>query len=178
MWFEKPTYRKLVTALVTIIIFFSTYFTSTIYNQKDSKWMVFNQRGNSLIMQKKVSKLFVYSKTEPNQWESNSIQAFATANFLSIIKQKPIPNFIYFKSNRIAIVDSSALFVPTIRTDVLLLIHSPKVNLERLIQSAQPKIIVADATNFPYLKKKWQTTCEKAKIPFHNTSEKGFFMLE
>ncbi len=177
-WIEKPTYRKLLGALLSIIVFFSTYFTLTKYNYSNSQWMVFNQRGNSLILKKEEEKLFVYSKAKPNKWETNSIQSFATANYLTIIKRTLILNFYHFKSNRIAVVDSSASFVPNVKTDVLLLIQSPKVNLERLIQSAQPEIIVADATNFPYLKHKWQTTCAKAKIPFHDTSEKGFFIIE
>ena len=46
-----------------------------------------------------------------------------------------------------------------------------------LLQTYQPKGIVADASNYKSYKKLWKATCEKEKIPFHDTSEKGFYKL-
>jgi competence protein ComEC len=61
--------------------------------------------------------------------------------------------------------------------DIIVLTQSPKINLERLIQISQPKEIVADASNYKTLQKLWKASCEKEKIPFHSTSEKGFYIL-
>jgi competence protein ComEC len=38
-------------------------------------------------------------------------------------------------------------------------------------------VIVADASNYVSYKKLWKETCAKEKIPFHDTSEKGFYKL-
>lgn len=69
--------------------------------------------------------------------------------------------------------------IPELHTlpEIILLRDSPKVNLERLIENAKPKQIVADASNYPYLIEKWKTTAQKQKIPFHATAEKGAFII-
>jgi competence protein ComEC len=41
-----------------------------------------------------------------------------------------------------------------------------------------PKAVIADATNYKSYVKRWKATCEKEKIPFHATAEKGFYIIE
>lgn len=55
--------------------------------------------------------------------------------------------------------------------------QSPKINLERILQESRPKIIIADASNYRTDTQRWKATCEKEKIPFHATVEKGFYSL-
>ena len=66
------------------------------------------------------------------------------------------------------------VYPKNIHPDVLLLTQSPKLNLDRLLQTIKPKIIVADASNYKSIQKKWRATCSQQKIPFHSTNEKGF----
>jgi hypothetical protein len=78
---------------------------------------------------------------------------------------------------KILIVDSTGVYPKKYRPDILLLRQSPKINLDRLIQTIHPKVIIADASNYKTVQKHWETSCVKAKIPFHSTSEKGFYIL-
>ena len=75
------------------------------------------------------------------------------------------------------IIDSTGVVPKHDKPDIIVLTQSPKINLERLIQKLQPKVLVADATNYKTLQKIWKKTCIKQKIPFHSTSEKGFYIL-
>lgn len=61
--------------------------------------------------------------------------------------------------------------------DILLLIQSPKINLERILKNSHPKIIIADASNSYSIQKHWKMTSLKQKIPFHSIGEKGFYKL-
>jgi len=61
--------------------------------------------------------------------------------------------------------------------DVVILTQSPKLNLNRLIQTLHPKTIVADGSNYKYLVSLWRNTCKNEQITFHSTYEKGFFRL-
>ena len=54
---------------------------------------------------------------------------------------------------------------------------SPKVNLERLIDSIHPKLVLCDGSNYKIYIQRWKTTCLKRKIPFHSTSEKGAYIF-
>lgn len=74
-------------------------------------------------------------------------------------------------------MNSTACYSKEIKPDILIITQSPKLNLERLFQSWKPKQIVVDASNFKSYVKIWEATCRKEKIPFHDTSEKGFYRL-
>ena len=52
------------------------------------------------------------------------------------------------------------------------------MNLDRLIKTTQPKVIIADKSNYKNSIKRWEATCRKAKIPFHAIAEKGFYRLK
>ena len=84
---------------------------------------------------------------------------------------------LYFNENKILIIDSLGVYPKNINPDILVLTQSPKINLERLFQSIKPKMVVADASNFKTIQKRWKATCAKNKIPFHATGEKGFYSL-
>ncbi|PTT13210.1 competence protein ComEC, partial [Flavobacterium sp. HMWF030] len=75
------------------------------------------------------------------------------------------------------IIDSSGIYKNKIQPEILLLTQSPKINLDRLLQNMHPKIIITDASNSNSIVRNWKTTCLKKNIPFHATSEKGFYKL-
>jgi competence protein ComEC len=99
------------------------------------------------------------------------------ANFCKIQKKETISNLYYFKNKKLFIIDSSGVYLNKVKPDILLLTNSPKVNLERLFISWKPQQVVADASNYKTYVKLWRATCIKEKIPFHDTSEKGFYKL-
>jgi competence protein ComEC len=99
------------------------------------------------------------------------------ANFSSISNQKKIQNVFYFKDKKILLLDSLGVYAKNINPDIIVITQSPKLNLERLLQTFKPEMIVADASNFKTYIKVWKETCRKEKIPFHATGEKGFFRL-
>ncbi|MDP5231890.1 MAG: hypothetical protein NWQ38_15960, partial [Cellulophaga sp.] len=51
------------------------------------------------------------------------------------------------------------------------------INLDRFIAVTQPKLIIADGSNYKSDVLLWQATCAKAKLPFHYTGEKGAYDL-
>ena len=109
--------------------------------------------------------------------KNNTLNSYLVGNFSHLAAAKKIKNTPYFKGNKILIIDSIGVFPKHAIPDIIVLTQSPKINLERLIQKLQPKVLVADATNYKTLQKIWKKTCIKQKIPFHSTSEKGFYIL-
>ena len=61
------------------------------------------------------------------------------------------------------------------RNKTIILTHSPKINLERLLIDYNPKQIIADGSNYTSYIKRWKESCKQAKIPLHITREKGSF---
>jgi competence protein ComEC len=175
---EKPNYRKLTATLIGVLLFQISWISTQYQTHNESEFIVFHQRKSSLITERNSANVLVYSndtllKNSTKNWALNS---YLIANFCTLKNSKPLKNFYYFKNKKIAVIDSSTLYLNK-NPDVLILIHSPKLNLERLLQTCKPREIVADGSNYKSYKRLWKATCEKEKIPFHDTSEKGFYKL-
>jgi competence protein ComEC len=70
------------------------------------------------------------------------------------------------------------IFPKNINPNIVVITQSPKINLDRLLTFYHPKVIIADGSNFKSYVKRWKTSCEKMKIPFQATAEKGFYKIE
>lgn len=141
-----------------------------------SEAVVFSYRRSTLITERFGNKttLFSHDTILKKADENLTIQSYLTGNFSKLNHRKEIENLLFINGKKVVVIDSSAVFVPKINPDIVLLINSPKVNLERILQHYNPKIIIADGSNYKSYSKLWETTCQKQKIPFHNTHERGF----
>ena len=109
--------------------------------------------------------------------KNSILNSYLVGNFSVLKTKKRLQNTAFFNGKKIMIVDSFGIYPKNIKPDILLLIQSPKINLERLFQTVSPRIVVADASNYKTIMKLWKATCSKQKIPFHATGEKGFYKL-
>ena len=132
-----------------------------------------------MIAERKGENITVYANDSIlKKTQKNSVLKQYCLGNLSIVQQKKkLQNFIYFNGTKIFIIDSSGFYPKTSNPDVLILTQSAKINLDRLFMNLKPKIVIADASNFKNIQKNWKASCEKQKIPFHATVEKGFYKL-
>ena len=152
---------------------------------KDSKYL-FSDKNEFLILQYPKQTLLAMKKDNLIKLWSNEkevadnyvIKNYLQANFGKIDTVSSIQNVMKIDQTKLLIIDEKSVFTIPIRPDIVLLTQSPKINLERLITELQPKIIVADGSNFKTLIEQWQKTCAKKNIPFHSTSEKGYYKIE
>ena len=76
------------------------------------------------------------------------------------------------------IVDSLGVYnIKSVKPQWVLLRQSPKINLNRLIDSIRPELIIWDGSNYKTYQERWKLTCEAKKTQFHQTSEKGAFFI-
>jgi competence protein ComEC len=92
------------------------------------------------------------------------INSYLIKNSAIITSNKKNKNMLFFKGNKIFILDSSCIYRKDIQPDLLILTQSPKINLERLLQDLHPKIIIADASNTYAIQKYWEKSCSKKNI--------------
>jgi len=179
IWFKKPSYNRLVLAMMTLIIFQITYFQTHWTIQNQSELVIFNAKKSSLIAERKGEKITLYANDSllKSALNNKTLTSYSMGNFSNLKSKKRLQNLIYFNGNKILILDSIGVYPKDIRPDIVVLTQSPKINLERFLQIIKPKIVVADASNFRTIQKHWKATCLKEKIPFHATGEKGFYRL-
>lgn len=64
-----------------------------------------------------------------------------------------------------------------IKADVVIVSHSPKLYIEHMLKSIEPKLIVFDSSNPLWKIKKWKEDCQRFQIPFFTTGEQGAFVM-
>mgnify|MGYP003689483515 CR=1 FL=1 len=93
--------------------------------------------------------------------------------------ENQIYNNYIFKNQTFLVVDSIGIFqIGNKSKPIVLLIQSPKINLERLIKELKPLQIIADASNYKNRVVNWKYICDKKGIPFHYTAEKGAIVFK
>ncbi|NDI97788.1 ComEC family competence protein [Flavobacterium sp. LaA7.5] len=177
LWSFNKQYKRLI-ALLCAVLSFQLIYTTTKWQADNSEaFVIFNNYNHSLTAHKQHNAITFYTNDSLAQ-ENRNIKAFAKGCFTDSIAILPLQNTIWFKQNKILVIDSIAAYNNTIQPDVLILTHSAKINLERLLDSLSPKVIIADATNYKSYVARWEATCRKKKIPFHATAEKGSYIIE
>ncbi|MNX30022.1 ComEC family competence protein [compost metagenome] len=179
IWFKKPNFNKLIFVLTSVIILQVSLIKNEWTTQNQHEWVLFNSKKSTLVAERKGKSVTLYStdsilKTPSKKVLITSYLVGASANLQN---NKKIQNLMFFKGNKILILDSTTIYPKNIKPDVLILTQTPKINLDRLFQTVKPKIVVADMSNYKTIQKRWKASCHKEKIPFHATGEKGFYKL-
>jgi competence protein ComEC len=179
IWFKKPNFNKTAVVLITLIIFQLSYFETHRSIKNQQEWVVFNVKKNTLIAERLGNKVTLYANDSllKTSRKNKILTSYLTGNFSSLKTKRKLQNVVFFNGNKILIIDSLGVYPKNINPDILVLTQSPKINLERLFQTIKPKMVVADASNYKTIQKQWKATCDKQKIPFHATGEKGFYRL-
>ncbi|MDI5888908.1 ComEC/Rec2 family competence protein [Flavobacterium yafengii] len=179
IWLKKPNFNRLVLVLISIIILQISCLDIQWNIQNEQEWIVFNIKRNTLLAERNGENITVYANDSilKTAQKNNTLKSYRIGNLSSLREKKVLQNLFYFNGKKIFILDSSRVFPKNIHPDIIVLTQSPKINFERLLQTIKPKMVVADASNYKTIQKQWKATCMKQKIPFHATSEKGYYKL-
>lgn len=138
---------------------------STVHQQE---WIVFNSKKTTLITERNGKAVTLYGNDSLLKigTKNYALNNYLMGNFSHLAAAKKIKNTAFFKGYTILILDSTGIYPKQQQADVLVLTQSPKINLERLIQSSHPKAIVADASNYKSFQERWKASCLKTKSLF------------
>jgi competence protein ComEC len=177
--YKNPDFKRTATALISIIVLQAVFIGTKFKTNHTQELIVFHARKNTILAQRQNDSVIVFSNDSIlNTLDSNlTIQSYLVGNFCEIKGKRSLQNLYYFKEKKIMLIDSLAIYSEKIKPDILIITHSPKLNLERLLNVCKPKEIIADGSNFKSYVRSWEATCRKEKIPFHYTNEKGFYKI-
>jgi competence protein ComEC len=143
-----------------------------------NEFIIFHQVKKSILGNRSGKKLKVYHNLDSLKILKNrTLNSYKSSFKLFKTKQVPLKiNILKINKKNILIVDSVGVFnnLP-FKADIVILIQSPKINLERLIQNIHPKTIIADGSNYKSYLGAWKKTCVEKEISFHNTAINGAF---
>lgn len=176
---SKPfNFRRVKVALICILFFQVLLFLNSLETTR-SQLTIFHKTGHSLIgiRQGKELKL-LKADTSSRHGSSFPIQAYRIGMDCKVYSEEKIPDIISYADKIMLIVDSSSVYPFTRKVDIVLLRGNPRIHLERIIDSLQPTLLVADGSNYKTNVNRWRETCKKRKLTFHFTGERGAFILE
>lgn len=177
LWLYEKQFLRLIFFLFTVITLQLSLLITFSQTKKENEFIIFNNKKSTLITEKNNRTILVYTNDSRPQQNKNLI-AYNRGKFNRQIEIRPLPNVLVYNEKKMLVVDSIGIYTTKQKPDIVLLTQSPKINLIRLINNVHPKAVIADATNYKSYVKRWKATCEKEKIPFHATAEKGFYMIE
>ncbi|TDT43804.1 competence protein ComEC [Maribacter spongiicola] len=171
----KFNYKRIVFFLLSILCFQGYTIYQEYEAQNKSEVLVLHQTRKSLIFNRSGDNLSIL--TNSNNTPNYLISEYKTAERIDSVRYDSLKNSYAFEDELLLIIDSTGIY-PKFASHKILLTQSPKINLDRLLNSINPKVIIADGSNYKSYIDRWKATCIKNKIPFHYTGEKGAYYFE
>ncbi|MGI9551411.1 MAG: ComEC/Rec2 family competence protein, partial [Aurantibacter sp.] len=171
---SKANFKRTLTLGLCIIGFqLYTFFVEFQSGQKENLFLV-HQSKNSVLMQRTGAMLQIMTRDSIRT--ERLVKDFEVAERIASVKYESLDNIYDLGNKGLFIMDSLVIYPPNKKSmDYVLLTRSPKINLERLIDSLAPKHIIADGSNYKGYVERWRRSCAEQKTPFHYTGEKGAF---
>lgn len=177
--FIKRNYKNLKLFLITIFIIQGVFIFNK-FNRAPNEFIVFHKSRFSLLANKTNNMLIVADDFDSITKKTNTlITNYSVGNNINKIKNETISSLYQFNNNYLLVIDSLNTYnLSSLKPRYVLLRQSPKINLNRLIDSINPKQIIADGSNYKSYTERWKQVCKKRKLPFHQTSKKGAFIIK
>ncbi|MGM5469533.1 ComEC/Rec2 family competence protein [Flavobacteriaceae bacterium LMO-SS05] len=175
---KQKTFINLRLMLISVLLLQGVFIYNS-YTNSTHEFIIFHKSRFTVLGEKTNRELKVYSNLDRlARAHDPVIKNFKIGNFITHIKEDTITTVYQINGKKLLVIDSFGVYnIKTFKPNYVLLRNSPKINLNRLIDSLQPEFIIADGSNYKSYIDRWETTCTKQKLPFHKTSEKGAFMI-
>ncbi len=178
--FQRYKNIKIVYVMTSLIMLFTIMLFERHLLIDKQEFIIFHHHRNTTLGVLESKKLKLYSRAII----SNTTERFLFGNYLinnqaTIDTSLLLKNVYTYKEQVILIIDSTSVYsIPKIRPAIILLSDSPKIHLNRVIDSLQPRQVIADGSNYKSYIDQWEVSCKKQNIPFHRTDKKGAFILK
>lgn len=175
----KRNYSNLKLFLIAILIVQGAFIYNE-FSKPSNDFIVFHKSRYSLLGNTINNKIVVANDFDSILKSKNKIiKDYVVGNDINNIEEEAISPIYLLNKKHLLVIDSLGIYnIQSLKPDFVLLRQSPKINLNRLIDSLKPKQIIADGSNYKSYIARWEHICKKRKIPFHQTSKKGAFIID
>jgi competence protein ComEC len=148
--------------------------------QATHNFIVFNKNKESVIGKRLGETLLIDTSVSDISKSEYLIRNYMVGTGIdSISISTKMQNLQQFKNETILLIDSLGIYqFNSIKPTIVVLTQSPKINLNRLLNTIQPRLIIADGSNYKSYVSKWKKSCIKNKTPFFSTMQNGAYSLK
>ncbi len=173
LW-KRFNYEKLVLGFASLSLLIGIFIWDK-RNASETEFVIFHKSRKSLMGYKKAEKFLLFRRNSGTYKNAVPIKGYRIARQIDNISEENILSVLKYKQQTILVLDSLGVY-PKLSKAIVVLTQSPKVNLERLIDSLKPRIIIADGSNYLSYISRWRRTCQQKKLPFHHTGKEGAYV--
>ncbi len=176
--YRKFHFKRIAILLVSIL-FLQSILIYTKSKHSSESFIIFHKSRYSVFGKKQNTDLTIWHNLDSTVIKTqNMIGDYKVGNFIKSIRYDTLHNVYKTPHKTLLVIDSLGVYKVSFKPDYILLRNSPKLNLKRVIDSLQPELIIADGSNYKSYVKRWEATCLKEKLPFHQTYKKGAFIIK
>ncbi len=167
-WVEQKIFNRFVLLLISIIAIQSVSIYEKRIRDSKKEFIVFNKSKNSIVGIRNGNDFYLSTSIDSLNIDENIIKSYIIGSGIGeILNKSTQSNLFIFNKEVILVVDSLGIYAfKSLNPTIVLLQHSPKINLERLMDTLHPKLIIADGSNYRSYVERWKQTCSKNKILF------------
>ncbi len=174
---KKRTISQIKWVLIILIILqLYQFYQRDEQNKKNVLW-VLHEHNESLLIQHQNKSLF-YHGTNKDPTTLRSFQNFLYSTSIKDVHPISLKNFFVHHTTKILIIkDDQPNQLKSFSPSHIVLMNSPKINLDRLLSFYTPRAVIADGSNAPWMTSQWEKSCLKKGIPFHDTRKLGAYRI-
>jgi competence protein ComEC len=177
LW-KEFSYKNLLFVLMSFSLVIGIFIWDT-NESSQNELIIFHKSRKTLIGFKHADQFVLFrSDSLKNFHKTFPIQGYRVAKDIKFYCDENIPKLFRYGDKTILVLDSLGVYPKLSEKVIVILTESPRVNLERLIATINPEIIVADGSNYNSYVARWKKTCAQKKLPFHHTGSKGAILIE
>jgi competence protein ComEC len=177
LW-KKANFKRTLFVAVSFCLLIVIFLKDSLLASKN-QLVVFHRNKMTIVAYKQARNLKIFRSDSVQCFENiYPVKDYRTAHIIENYSEENIPSIFKYRDQIFLVIDSMGVYPKELKKPIVLLTFSPKVHLERLLDSLEPKLIIADGSNYLTYVSRWQRTCEKKKLPFHHTGTKGAFIIE
>lgn len=173
------TAKKLLLVLISFVFFQGVFLWERTQTHQKKEFIVFHKSKNTVLGFRDKSKFNVIHNSDSLQAINSIIESYKIGENVKESYKKLNSTFFIEQNQQILMIDSLGIYqLKNLTNPIVILQNSPKINIERMIKTLQPKQIIADGSNYTSYVNRWGIACENLQVPFHYTGEKGAFVLK
>jgi len=174
LFLSRPTFQRTVTFLSGVLLL-QLWTIHSVHRTKGREVTVLaHQTRNTIIFHQMGRRLQVFCRDSSRT--RRLVNDYRVAERITKVVQQPLKESYRLGNQKLWILDSLGIYpVHSEPPEYVVLTQSPKINLERFIDSVNPGMLLADGSNYKSYVVRWKATCKKKKIPFHDTGKKGAY---
>ena len=175
--FQRPSFNRMLPLLLVILIIQATFIQRK--SGSRSSFSILHKTRHSIIGFQNNNVLKTFHSLDSTEFKKlGLINDLKVGEQLSAISSESLRSVYGVYEDVLLIVDSLSVYQVGFKPDIVLLRNSPKINLNRLIDQLDPRLIIADGSNYKSYVSRWEATCRNKKLPFHATAKKEAFTID